>query len=83
MISGSVLDHALPPENKRERMHIHELIPRVAPLGVQVSPLVHKERLGIVGTTTEGGIVHVVSTLRDGKVRPISARPAHTKERAL
>ncbi len=71
MISGSVLDHALPPDNKRERMHIHELTPRVAPLGVQVSPLVHEERLGIVGTTTEGRIVHVVFTLKEGKVRPL------------
>ena len=56
---------------------------QAAPLGVQVSPLVHEERLGIVGTTTEGRIVHVVFTLRDGKVRPISARPAHKKEREL
>lgn len=56
---------------------------QAAPLGVQVSPLVHEERLGIVGTTTEGRIVHVVFTLRGGKVRPISARPAHKKEREL
>ena len=53
---------------------------QAVPLGVQVSPLV---RLGIVGTTTEGRILHVVFTLRDGKVRPISARPAHKKEREL
>ena len=56
---------------------------QAAPLGVQVSPLVHEERLGIVGTTSEGRILHVVFTLRDGKVRPISARPAHKKEREL
>ncbi|MBK9309042.1 MAG: BrnT family toxin [Nitrospira sp.] len=31
----------------------------------------------------EGRILHVVFTLREGKVRPISARPAHKKEREL
>ena len=56
---------------------------QAVPLGVQVIPLVHEERLGIVGTTTEERILHVVFTLREGKVRPISARPAHKKEREL
>jgi uncharacterized DUF497 family protein len=56
---------------------------QAAPLGIQVSPIVDEERLGIVGTTSGGRILHVVFTLRDGKVRPISARPAHKKEREL
>lgn len=56
---------------------------QAAPLGVQISPVVNEERLGIVGTTSAGRILHVVFTLRDGKIRPISARPAHTKEREL
>lgn len=56
---------------------------QAAPLGIQISPIVHEERLGIVGTTSAGRILHVVFTLRDGKVRPISARPAHKKEREL
>lgn len=56
---------------------------QAAPLGIQVSPLIHEERLGMVGATSAGRILHVVFTLRDGKVRPISARPAHKKEREL
>ena len=52
-----------------------------APLGTQVSPEVSEERLGIVGATSEGRVLHVVFTRRDGKVRPVSARPAHKKER--
>lgn len=56
---------------------------QAVPLGVQVSPPVHEERLGIVGTTSVGRILHVVFTLRDGKVRPISTRTAHKKEREL
>ncbi len=54
---------------------------QAAPLGVQVSPPVPEERLGIVGATSTGRVLHVVFTIRDGKVRPISARPAHKKER--
>lgn len=56
---------------------------RAAPLGIQVSPATAEERWGVVGTTSEGRILHVVFTLRDGKVRPISARPAHKKEREI
>ncbi len=51
--------------------------------GFKSAPLAHEERLGIVGPTSEGRVLHVVFTLRDGKVRPISARPAHKKEREL
>ena len=51
------------------------------PLGEQVSPPTNEQRLGIVGTTSQGRILQVVFTLREGRVRPISARPAHKKER--
>ena len=51
------------------------------PLGVQVTPEVNEERLGIVGLTKEGRILQVVFTTREGRVRPISARVAHKKER--
>ena len=54
---------------------------QAAPLGIQVSPEVSEERLGIVGVTAAGRILHVVFTRREGKIRPISARPAHKKER--
>ncbi len=53
----------------------------VVPLGVQVTPKVDEERLGIVGPTQAGRLLHIVFTLRDGKVRPISGRTAHKKER--
>ena len=54
---------------------------QAAALGVQVSPSVSEERLGIVGVTAAGRILHVVFTLRAGKVRPISTRPAKKDER--
>lgn len=51
------------------------------PLGIQVSPKVEEERLGLVGPTLEGRLLHVVFTIRDGRIRPISGRPAHKKEK--
>lgn len=53
------------------------------PLGRQITPVVDEERLCIVGPTSAGKMVSVVFTLRSGKVRPISARPASRKERML
>ena len=51
------------------------------PLGVQVQPKVNEERLGLVGPTTTGKMLAIAFTLRDGKVRPISARAAQKKEK--
>ena len=75
----SVSKHAVRTEEAEEVFTLGQ----AAPLGVQISPVVQEERLGIVGTTSMGRILHVVFTLREGKVRPISARPAHKKEREL
>ncbi|MBI3551550.1 MAG: BrnT family toxin [Elusimicrobia bacterium] len=51
------------------------------PLGMQISPEVPEERLAIVGSTRTGRTLHVVFTLRNGKIRAISGRPAGKKER--
>ena len=51
------------------------------PLGHQVTPEVEEERLCIVGPTSEGRMLSVVFTLREGRVRPISSRNASRKER--
>lgn len=51
------------------------------PLGIQISPVVSEQRLGIVGPALNGKLLQIAFTLREGKVRPISARPAHPKER--
>ena len=53
------------------------------PIGRQVSPVVDEERLCLVGPSIDGRMVSVVFTLRDGRVRPISARDASRKERKL
>jgi uncharacterized DUF497 family protein len=51
------------------------------PLGVQTSPIVPEQRLGIVGPTLGGRLLQVAFVLREGRVRPISARPANLKEK--
>ena len=51
------------------------------PLGVQISPPAPEQRLGIVGPSLTGKLLQVAFVLREGRVRPISARPAHLKER--
>jgi uncharacterized DUF497 family protein len=53
------------------------------PLGRQISPEVEEERLCIIGPTSEGRMLSVVFALREGRVRPISARDASRKERRL
>ena len=53
----------------------------VVPLGMQVTPVIEEERLGVIGPTSKGRLIHIVFTIRAGRIRPISARPAHRKER--
>lgn len=53
------------------------------PIGRQVSPEVAEERLCIVGPSVKGRMISVVFTIRDGRVRPISSRPANRKEKQV
>lgn len=52
-------------------------------LGQQILPEVDEERLCLVGPAASGRMLSVVFTIRKGRVRPISARPASRKERKL
>ncbi len=51
------------------------------PLGIQISPAHAEQRLGIVGPSLNGKLLQIAFGLREGRVRVISARPAHIKER--
>ncbi len=51
------------------------------PLGIQIQPPASEQRLGLVGPTLNGQMLQVAFTLREGRVRVISARVAHKKER--
>ena len=52
-------------------------------LGIQTQPVVNEPRFGVVGKTEKNRLLHIAFTIRDGKIRVISGRPAHKKERAL
>lgn len=52
------------------------------PLGVQFDPPVDEERMGILAASSTG-LLMVVFTLRNGKVRPISARSANRREKKV
>lgn len=53
------------------------------PLGIQLSPEVPEQRLGLVGPTMNGKMLQIAFVFREGKVRVISARMAHKKERVV
>ena len=54
----------------------------IVPLGLQVKPIVLDEaRFGVVGTDSADELLMVVFTIRNGKVRIISAKPAQKKEK--
>lgn len=55
---------------------------RAIPLGLQTSPVVNELRLGLVGQSDCGRVLQVAFTFRGSKVRVISARTAHRKERS-
>jgi uncharacterized DUF497 family protein len=78
-LAKSSVKHGVPRE---EVESVFELKQAFA-LGRQVSPPADEERLCIVGPSTEGKLISIVFTLRDGRVRPISARPASKKERRV
>lgn len=51
------------------------------PLGIQITPVANEQRLGIVGPSLNGKLLQIAFALRGRRVRVISARPAHKKER--
>jgi uncharacterized DUF497 family protein len=53
----------------------------IFPLGAQTEPAVDEPRFGVLGKTFSGRYLHVAFTVRDGRVRVISARPMHRKEK--
>ena len=78
-LTKSVSKHSVVPQEVEESFNNRLSMP----LGVQVKPAHNEERLGIVGQTDAGRMVMVAFTIREGKVRPISSRPASSKERKI
>lgn len=54
---------------------------RFIPLGEQVQPQSPEARYGVLGETYEGKLLFVAFTLRNQRIRVISARPMSERER--
>lgn len=57
--------------------------PNIIPLGIQVEPVVDEPRFGVLGSTIDKRHLFVAFTIREGKIRVISARVMNRKEKAL
>ena len=73
----NLLKHGISQNEVEEVFNLGQALP----IGIQVKPVVPEERLAIVGPTFANRMLILVFTLRNGKVRPISVRPAHRKEK--
>ena len=78
-LSKSDTKHGVPPEEVESLFNLKSGVP----IGRQVSPPVDEERLCLVGPAASGRMISVVFILREGRVRPISSRPANKKEKKL
>ncbi len=56
---------------------------QILALGVQVEPQVTEERYGVLAKDLSGKILFICFTVREEKIRPISARLAKRKEREI
>lgn len=53
----------------------------LVPLGIQVSPEVNEPRFGALGVDFSGKLISICFTIREGRIRIISARPMSKTER--
>jgi uncharacterized DUF497 family protein len=51
------------------------------PLGQQIEPVTTDPRFGVLGETPKGKLLFLAFTIRNEKIRIISARPMNRKER--
>ena len=55
----------------------------IAPLGIQTQPPANEIRLAVVGKTYADKMLFINFTIRDSKIRVISARPANKLEKDI
>jgi uncharacterized protein len=78
-VSKSLLKHDVNPQETEE-----VFLGRMAvALGEQIEPVVNEQRLCIVGPSWKDRLLSVIFTIREGRVRPISTRPANRKEKKI
>lgn len=74
----SVQKHKISSESAEQIFLNKDLL---VPLGIQVSPETNEPRFGALGTDFSGAKISVCFTIREGKIRIISARPMSKLER--
>lgn len=78
-LEKSASKHGVPRDEVESAFELKQAVA----IGRQYSPPTDEERLCIVGPSVQGKLISIVFTLRSGRVRPISARPASKKERRV
>lgn len=53
----------------------------LVPLGIQIAPITNEPRFGALGTDFSGKKLSLSFTIREGRIRVISARPMSKSER--
>jgi uncharacterized DUF497 family protein len=70
--------HKVPTESSEQVFQNKDLL---VPLGIQVSPEANEPRFGALGMDFKGRHLSISFTIREGRIRVISARPMSRKER--
>jgi uncharacterized protein len=74
----SFVRHGIAAESAEQVFRNKDLL---VPLGIQVAPVANEPRFGVLGTAATGELVAVSFTIRNGRIRVISARSMSRKER--
>jgi uncharacterized DUF497 family protein len=74
----SLQKHKVSSESAEQAFLNREML---VPLGIQVSPVTNEPRFGALGTDFLGRKLSICFTIREGRIRIISARPMSKTER--
>jgi|SRR6185312_2453416 len=74
----SLQKHKVSPESAEQVFMNKDFL---VPLGIQVSPAANEPRFGALGTDLSGNKLSLSFTIREGRIRVISARPMSKSER--
>lgn len=73
----SIRKHAVTCDEAEEAFEVR----RFVPLGQQIEPETTEPRFGLLGETRQGRLLFLAFTVRNERIRVISARPMNRKER--
>ncbi len=77
-LSKSVQKHKIETTNAEQLFYNRDYL---VPLGIQISPQTNEPRFGVLGMDLSGKLLSICFTIREGRIRVISARPMSRSER--